>query len=255
MERYLSQEDRIRRAEEIYQRRNNVNIGKTTTLNLIPKKEYKLLKKIILQITACVGIYFIVFWMQSNTDNISIDSVKYIKNTLAYDIDFSNWINILKKYIAIWRENNEMLENNKIQEEKKQEEKDQDINQMENENQEKIVENQENSNEIETPKEESNMVQDTSSDKTQMQQNAEYIKNNFSLIKPVIGEITSRFGPRNPTTSTVPKYHTGIDIAVNEGTIFIASMDGVVEQVSSEGDYRKSCKNNKWRCNDTLCTL
>ena len=39
MERYLSLEDRIRRAEEIYERRNNVNAGKTTTVNLLPKKK------------------------------------------------------------------------------------------------------------------------------------------------------------------------------------------------------------------------
>ena len=58
--------------------------------------------------------------------------------------------------------------------------------------------------------------------------------------------MTSRFGPRNPTTETVPKYHTGIDIAVPEGTVYVAAMEGTVELVSSEGDYRKSRKNNKW---------
>ena len=88
-----------------------------------------------------------------------------------------------------------------------------------------------------------------------MEQDAEYIRSNFSLIKPVTGTITSRFGLRNPTTATVPKYHTGIDIAVNEGTVFVASMEGIVEQVSSQGDYRKSCKNNQRRCNNALCTL
>ncbi len=37
-----------------------------------------------------------------------------------------------------------------------------------------------------------------------------------------MGVITSRYGPRNPTDPKVPKYHTGIDIAVNTGTVFIA---------------------------------
>jgi hypothetical protein len=50
MERTISREDRIKRAEELYYRRKNaVNIGKTTTVNVNPKKNYKLLKKVIIQ--------------------------------------------------------------------------------------------------------------------------------------------------------------------------------------------------------------
>ena len=68
------------------------------------------------------------------------------------------------------------------------------------------------------------------------------IKTNYSLIKPLTGTITSRFGIRNPTTPTVPKYHTGIDIAANTGTKFIAAMSGTVVQVSGEGDYGNHVK-------------
>ena len=77
---------------------------------------------------------------------------------------------------------------------------------------------------------------------SQMEKDAEYIKSNFSMIKPVEGTVTSRFGPRNPTTATVPKYHTGIDIGVVEGTVIIASMEGTVELVSSVGDYGNHVK-------------
>ena len=73
MEKVLSQEDRIRRAEEIYYRRNNAKSGRTATVNLNPKKEYKLLKRIIIQILICVGIYFGIYWMKENTDSFSID--------------------------------------------------------------------------------------------------------------------------------------------------------------------------------------
>lgn len=242
MERYLSLEDRIRRAEEIYERRNNVNVGKTTTVNLLPKKKIGLLKKIVLQIIICIGIYFFIYWMQSKTDNISIDSVNYIKTTLSYDMDFSNWINLAKNHIATWIHLEEIKNENTHVEEISKDIPEETLPVEENKEakEEKIIEQEE--------------VQDTSS-LSQMEQDAEYIKNNFSIIKPVTGTITSRFGSRNPTTPTVPKYHTGIDIAVNEGTVFVAAMDGVVEQVSSQGDYRKSCKNNKPRCNDSLCTL
>lgn len=71
---------------------------------------------------------------------------------------------------------------------------------------------------------------------TQMEQDAKDILESKSLIIPLKGTITSRFGARNPKTPTVPKNHTGIDIAVNEGTVFSAAMSGIVEEVSSKGD-------------------
>ena len=75
-----------------------------------------------------------------------------------------------------------------------------------------------------------------------MELDAKNILESKSLILPLKGTITSRYGPRNPTTETVPKYHTGIDIAANEGTVFIASMEGTVETVSSVGDYGNHIK-------------
>ena len=74
---------------------------------------------------------------------------------------------------------------------------------------------------------------------------AEYIKANYSIIKPVSGVITSEFGNRNPTTKSVPKNHTGIDIAVSEGTDILSAMDGVVILASEQGDYRETFKNRK----------
>jgi murein DD-endopeptidase MepM/ murein hydrolase activator NlpD len=71
---------------------------------------------------------------------------------------------------------------------------------------------------------------------TQMEQDAKDILDFKMLIIPLKGTITSRFGLRNPETPTVPKNHTGIDIAANEGTVFVAAMSGVVEKVSNEGD-------------------
>lgn len=69
------------------------------------------------------------------------------------------------------------------------------------------------------------------------------IKNTTTFIKPVEGPISSKYGYREPTTSTVPKNHTGIDIAANLGTKILSSTDGEVVVASSEGDYRKTLKN------------
>lgn len=243
MEKALNEEDRIRRAEEIYyRRRNNLNAQKTATVNLNPKKEYKLFKKVIIQVLICVLIYFTIYAMHANTDNFSVDSVSYIKNTMAYDADIGKWFEKTKNYLmGIY--NSEPHKEQNVQEET-------------------LAISEENTNSVDeqASTEEQNVTQkpvvtEEASSVSQMEEDAGYIKANFSLIKPVTGTITSRFGIRNPTTATVPIYHTGIDIGVGEGTVFVASMDGTVELVSSEGDYRKSYKDNKWRRNDALCTL
>ena len=246
MERTLSQEERLKRAEEIYYRRQNaVNLARTETVNISPKKNYRLLKKIIIQIIVCIGIYSVIYKLQNNTDNFSIDSINYLKGAMAYDIDINRVFQDTVKYIE-----NLNIVNEKI------------IQQENNEN--IVTENEETNNLTQevtlsaSEKVEENSAEESEVDASsvsQMEQDAEYIKSNFSLIKPVDGPVTSRFGLRNPTTETVPKYHTGIDLGVAEGTVIVSAMDGTVELVSSVGDYRKSCKNNKWRCINTLCSL
>ena len=71
---------------------------------------------------------------------------------------------------------------------------------------------------------------------SQMEIDALDIKNNYSLIIPLKGVISSRYGPRTPT-EIVSANHKGIDIAVNEGTVFVAAMDGKVTTASSYGSY------------------
>ena len=63
MERTLSSEERIRRAEEIYQRRkiqNGVKVS-TRSVNRNEKLEYKLFKKLGIQIVICLLIYMIFY--------------------------------------------------------------------------------------------------------------------------------------------------------------------------------------------------
>ena len=70
-----------------------------------------------------------------------------------------------------------------------------------------------------------------------MEKEANEIKKKISFIKPIEGRISSTFGWRNPTTQSVPKYHTGIDIAANEGTIIKSATDGKIIMASDKGDY------------------
>lgn len=247
MEKALSQEERLRRAEEIYYRRKNaINSPRTATVSISPKKNYKLLKKVIIQIIICVGIYSVIYELQSNTDSFSIDSINYLKGAMSYDIDINKAFEEVKKYMlsldfvnkAITPKENDINQNLES-----------DDTQISSGAQDATLSASKKIIEIRTK------IKEQEAKDNVPQSDEEYIKSNFSLIKPVEGTVTSRFGLRNPTTPTVPKNHTGIDIGVPEGTIFIASMEGTVEVVSSVGAYRKSCKNNKWRCIYSLRTL
>lgn len=248
MERTISQEDRIRRAEEIYYRRRaGMDAPKTKTVNVNSKKNYGFLKKIIVQIVISACIYGLIYQLQRNTDTFSIDSINYIKGTMAYDIDTYKVVENLKSYMAMFKQKNNVS-------------KTEDNNIIDNATSEELEINSDETEEIpvEIVQPEENIGEEQQAETTtlsKMEQDAEYIKTNFSFIKPVTGEVTSRFGLRNPTTPTVPKNHTGIDIGVVEGTVFISAMEGTVEVVSSIGDYRKSCESNKWRYIYSLCTL
>ena len=71
----------------------------------------------------------------------------------------------------------------------------------------------------------------------EMDLDVENLKNAYSFINPITGIVSSKFGSRESEYQKVTGYHTGVDVAAEEGTIIKASMEGIVELVSSEGDY------------------
>ena len=77
---------------------------------------------------------------------------------------------------------------------------------------------------------------------SQIEQDANYVKSTISFIKPLEGTISSMFGLRNPTTASVPKNHTGIDIAAVTGTKIVSATDGTVIYAGEKGDFGKHIK-------------
>lgn len=77
---------------------------------------------------------------------------------------------------------------------------------------------------------------------SQPEQDIADIKNTTTFIKPIEGEISSKYGIRENATGLVPKNHTGIDIAANLGTKIKSATDGKVVLASEEGDYGKHLK-------------
>ena len=240
MERTLSVDEKIRRAEEIYQRKKMQNERKSyATVNVRQKPEHKTIKKMFLQIAICFVIYLIYYLVQNSNYIFSEDVLNKTKEILSYNINFQEKWNEWKEYLKIenlipkQEKNQEQNNPNTIIDENiLQNEINNTVGQMTN-TVEAVLSAQETIIE-ETTEEESSL--------SQMELDANYIKETLSFIKPLNGVITSRFGNRNPTTETVPKYHTGIDIAADTGTVIVAATEGTVSVVSSEGDYGNHVK-------------
>ena len=118
MERILSDEEKIRRAIEISQRRNNNNYRTTTStayVNVTEKKDYKLFKKMIIQIIICLLIYIIFHLIVTTNYVFSADIIKSTNEILNYDINFLQIYNNLMLYINSQNTKNEPIEQNKTE--------------------------------------------------------------------------------------------------------------------------------------------
>lgn len=240
VEKAISPEERIRRAEELYARRKNIN-SSYARVNVGESRPKTPIKKMIIQICICAVIYTSFYIIKNGEFIFTGQFVDQIKNVLEYDISFQNFTDKVLSYVnKINTEKAEIPEENKESEEEKN-------NKEEVKLTEGITEGA-NDTQAETLGiiDENTYIEEASSI-SQMQVDADYIKQNVSFIKPLSGNISSRFGVRHPTVSTVPTYHTGIDIAEKTGTKIIAAMEGEVTLVSTKGDYRQPYKNNQWR--------
>lgn len=221
MERTISVEEKIRRAEEIYERRKQGNSRPIATVKVnSEKKDVKLLRKMIIQILVCVSIYLIIYTIQNSKSVFSKDFTNKVNEILSYDTNFFELYDNVKNQIQSFVPNH--------QEELKQEE---------NTKQEGIGGAVEEGIEVieEPEKTETKAL-------SQTEQDIINIKNTTTFIKPLEGTISSSYGQRDTATGNVPKNHTGTDIAAKLGTKIKAATNGEVVLASEEGDYGKHLK-------------
>lgn len=236
MERVLSPDEKIRRAEELYLRRsqNTNNIRRVATVNVDSKKKNNYIRKLCIQCIICVAIYSGFYAIKNREDILPKNITDKINEILQYDIDIQALQGKINRYIV---EVNGKVTNNKPEEiippgeNLPEETLSATDNKEQNETEEK---NKNEEQETEPEKQDEPVAVEEASSIDKMKEDAEYIKANYSLIKPLEGQITSRFGLRENVN---PKYHTGIDIAENQGTVIVAAMEGTVELVSGEGNY------------------
>ena len=211
---------------------------KTTTvsINNDNKKELKLLKKMVIQIIISLLIYGVIYIVQNNNYIFSQEFLNKIQEVLSYDINFVEFYKNGKNKI------NQAIINIKNKAERNGITENQEKNGIGGA--EENVQNEQQSNEENTQQNQQNIKENeqTSQAKTQEEQDIENIKNTTTFIKPIEGTISSKYGQREPTTSTVPKNHTGVDIASNLGTKIKSSTSGEVVIASEEGDYGKHLK-------------
>lgn len=256
MERLISDEEKIRRAIEISQRRNNTCYRPSTTrVNVNEKKDYKLFKKMALQIVICLFIYIIFYLITSTNYVFSADVIKSTNAILNYDINFTETYNSIIKFLNtnkedeitnikdgnnIVEENSNVLENNSIMNETISNE----LNNIDNLTEEKKTE-EEIKDEKDGGNKENEKVEEKKEDdvaKTQMELDADEAKKVCKFSKPLSGTITSEFGEREVLSEVMSADHKGIDIAASSGTSIKAAMSGTVSVAKENSEYGKFIK-------------
>ncbi len=234
MERVMTVEEKIRRAEEIYERRKQGEIRPVAKVTVNDKKDIKLLKKMVIQILICMTIYLIFYIVQKNQYVFSEDFINKANEILSYDTNFVGLYEMIKEQIASFgTQEQEKEQEPESVPEQEQQPKQEGASDLEGEQNEEAIGG------AEETKEEPN-----TENVSQEQMDIENIKNTTSFIKPLEGMVSSPYGNRDNATGSVPKNHTGTDIAANLGTKIIAATDGEVVLSSEEGDYRKTFKNS-----------
>ena len=221
----MNYREKIRKAIEISQRRNNnrrASYQEVSIPSSNSKKEYKLFKRMIMQVMICALIYLIFYLITTTNYVFSEDVINKTNSILNYDIEFYNiykqGINKIKGFVSEFNSKNggnveaneiKSVDNNEIKERENAETK----------NNETLV-----------------------SSISQMEKDAEDVKKICDFQKPLSGKITSEFGEREVISSVMTADHKGIDIAANSGTDIQAAISGQVVEADRNSEYGKFIK-------------
>ena len=223
MERALTENERLKRAEEIAYRRKYPD--EKISINEKRKKNY-IGSKILLEILILFNITVIVFCMQNKNE---IFSESFLEKINSYGFDIRACLQNFYNSIVSIPEDATVFENEVK-------------NETENTEQAIVEQIENNQNTLAL----GGAVEDVAETKEEVlsavETDSSKIKENYDLTKPISGTITSTFGIRESSNQKISGYHTGTDIAANQGTEILSAMSGTVILVSEEGDYGKHVK-------------
>lgn len=224
MEKVLTQEERIRRAEEIYLRRRNfqqtqyVNKALNREIDVNKTRESKsigLFKSIGLQIIICLLLYCIFYIIYDTNFAFSNVTISKMQEILDYDIDIKNLYENVNAYIKGLVHNTMNVEEDVSIEKTEEVGSNDEINQEAEEIKKDEVEEQLQVNTEQLIEED--IIQENITQTEQTSVEEVDLKRFYSLIKPVNGGyISSEFGDRESTSEIVSTNHKGIDIAIEE---------------------------------------
>lgn len=226
MDKIISDEEKIKKAEEISARRQSkISIDYINSSNR-SNRRLSYFKKLFIQVIISICLFGIMYFVSQHNSY----AIEKIKPAMSNDTNFEEIYNQLNNAFEYFNANTNQ-ENNKEDQNNKEEQ----VNNDNNNN------NDTTNNEIVN-----NIIEGIGggNEGTLESQNIDditYIKSKVEFIKPVIGTVTSPYGKRIPT-DIISENHQGVDIGAEIGTDIVAAMDGTIEYVSEYGDYGKHLK-------------
>jgi murein DD-endopeptidase MepM/ murein hydrolase activator NlpD len=211
MERAISEMEKIRRAEEIYAKRKNLN-------DELEEKKPKSIYKYLFQGLLLINIALIIVAVQNKN---YIFTENFINQVSSYNVN-------LKEKIEGLFDKNETIDDSQSVEQ----------------NVDSVMQNQESTQE-ENAQSAVLVENEAKVELSQEELDVKNIKENYSVILPLNGTKTSSFGNRESSNSIVTSNHTGVDIAATKGTVISSAISGKITLVSDEGDYGKHLKIEK----------
>ena len=222
MERILTQEERIRRAEEIYLKRRSIQSPqfdkvekRELTNNKVETKSIGLFKKIGLQIIICLLLYCIFYLIYDTNFSFSKITISKIREVLDYDVNIEELYKNANAYIKGLLHNNINVEED-IPIEKT--ESNVEINEEMNKEEQIKKDGAEEKLQVNTEQLiQEDITQENAIQTEEISVEEVDLKQIYSLIKPVNGGyISSEFGERESTSEIVSTNHKGIDIAIEK---------------------------------------